>query len=322
MKTQPTSQTHRCSQRGLRTGGFTPALLLALTVACGPIDEASEPPQEPGSQSQELDSQNGATLNGLAFNGLATNGLATNGLATNGLATNGMASESFQSWFQQDPALAAMVMRYLVACSLPAGETRTYTHADRTYVWTGLLGLAPDWASGQPATVTEQQLVTGCLAAHVNKYGRNVDISIQGATARGQPIPSTQQELQDFSKREGCFFGNLFTNEGIFVGNDGRMLGANESSVRACALGHENTRRNMCAPINHVDSCEEHCTRDPTNTYYTQCTLNGIAYAPITTRIRSKDIYVCGDLICQFTESCGLGLSTVQCTLDCGVCLF
>jgi hypothetical protein len=312
METQLTQQSHR-SHRGLQVRVCTMVLLLAALAGCGPVDEVSAP-QELDSQAQELGSQNSATLNGLAFNGLATNGLATNGLAT-----SGMSSDSFRSWFDQNPTLAEMVMRYVIGCAALAGQTYTYSAGGRTYVWTGVLGLAPDWASGQPATVTEQQLISACLAAHVNKYGRSVSISVQGADARRQPISSTPEELQEFSKREGCFFGNLFTQEGIYVGNDGRILGSNESSVRACALSHENIRNNACAPIEHVGGCAESCTLDPTNTYFTRCTRNGITYAPITTRIRPKEIYLCGDGICQLTESSGIGLTTTQCTLDCGV---
>ncbi|HYO54883.1 hypothetical protein [Archangium sp.] len=300
METAATRKTRR-TRRG------TAVLLLLATMACGPVDEAPER-QEPASQAQEVKSTNGGTLNGLAFNGLAFNGLAFNGLN----------SGEFSSWFNQDESLAEVVMRYIVTCAVPDGETRTFTDGmGRTYVWEGALGLAPDWASGQPANGTEQQLVSACLAAHVNKYGRSVAISVQGRDAHGQPIPTSQAELQEFSQREGCFFGNLFTPEGLFVGNDDTPLGEHESSIRACALGREGD----CAPIAQVGSCAASCTPDPTNTYYTQCTRNGITYAPITTRIHPQDIYVCGDSTCQFTESCGIDLDTMQCTLDCGLCI-
>ncbi len=315
METTPVWQHHHAG-RGLRAGPRIAALLLAVAVGCGPVEGAPEL-QEPVSQAQELSSTNSETPNGLAFNGLAFNGLAFNGLAFNGLS-----SSEFSSWFQQNDTLAEMVMRYIVTCAVPFGETRTYTDTKgRTYVWQGSLGLAPDWANGQPATVTEQQLVSACLAAHVNKYGRSVIISIQGANAHGQPIPTTQEELQQFSQREGCFFGNLFTNEGVFVGNDGRLLDSNESSVRACALSQGNGRGNACPPIEYVGSCAASCTPDSTNTYFTQCTRGGITYVPLTTRIRPQEIYRCGDGICELTESCGIGLSTLHCTLDCGICL-
>ncbi|WP_199243313.1 hypothetical protein [Vitiosangium sp. GDMCC 1.1324] len=311
------TQESRCTHRGFGAGQWTAAWLLALTVACGQVDPAADPAeqQEPTPLAQELESANGVGLNGLAFNGLAFNGLAFNGLAFNGLN-----SQAFSAWFDQNPALADVVMKYVVGCAVPAGQTRTFTGSTgKTYVWTGSLGLTPDWADGQPATVTEQQLISGCLAAHVNKFGRKVAISVQGNNARGEPIPTPPAELQEFAQREGCFFGNLFTHEGVFAGHDARPLAWNESSVRACALGQG---RNACAPITQVGSCAANCTPDPTNKYYTRCTRNGISYAAITTRLHPNDIYMCGDGVCQFTESCGIGLVTVQCTLDCGICLF
>ncbi|WP_257461427.1 hypothetical protein [Archangium lipolyticum] len=288
-------------------------LLWTATLACGPVEGPPGYEEEPASQRQAARSTNSETLNGLAFNGLAFNGLAFNGLAFNGLN-----SASFSAWFQQNDSLAEMVMRYVVTCAVPAGETRTYTDAQgNTYVWQGSLGLAPDWASGQPATLREQQLVSACLAAHVNKYGRTVAISILGANARGQPIPTSRAELLEFSQREGCFFGNLFNGEGVYAGNDASLLGWIRSSVRACALSG---RSDACPPITPIGSCAARCTPDPTNTYYTRCTHGGITYVPLTTRIHPQDIYRCGDGTCQFTESCGLGVLTAQCILDCGIC--
>lgn len=313
METTNIPKSHRVIQ-GLGVGPHVVALLLVST-ACGPVDGASGF-QEPATQVQELESTNGETLNGLAFNGLAFNGLAFNGLAFNGLN-----SVAFSSWFEQNPSLARTVMKYVTACAVPAGETRTYQgNNGGVYAWTGALGLAPGWASGLPATVTEQQLVSACLAAHVNKYGQKVPISVQGNDANGQPIPTPLAELQEFGQREGCFFGNLFTNEGVFSGHDARPLAWNESSVRVCALGQGSG--NACEPITRIGSCAAKCTPDPTNRYYTHCTHNGITYAAITTRLHPRDIYRCGDGTCQFTESCGLGISTQHCALDCGICLF
>ncbi|MGZ3457508.1 MAG: hypothetical protein ACXU86_03280, partial [Archangium sp.] len=120
--------------------------------------------------------------NGLSFNGLAFNGLAFNGLAFNGLSFNGLSNSAFNSWFQSNPSLASQVMKYVVACAVPQGQTRTYTNpaSQITYTWTGLFGLAPAWANGSPASVAEQQLVSGCLAAHANEYGVHINISVMG----------------------------------------------------------------------------------------------------------------------------------------------
>jgi hypothetical protein len=275
------------------------------------VEEPALPSGEPSSTTQSLKDDNGLAMNGLAFNGLAFNGLAFNGLAFNGLS-----SSSFSSWFRQHPSESNLFMKYLVRCAVPKGQTRTYSVGLTTYVWSGDLGLAPAWSSGSPATQEEQQVVSACLGALVNKYGRSVQLSLQGSNAKGQRIPSTASEMASFPLREGCFFGNLFNGEGLFVGNDQGLLSASQSSLRACALEGSNA----CPPLIHVGSCHALCQHDLTGTYFTRCTRNGITYHPITTRIRPQDTYTCGDGVCQSTESCGNGNSSKSCKPDCGSC--
>ncbi|WP_309896970.1 hypothetical protein [Archangium sp.] len=295
-------------------------LVLLHSAACGPIegDTPASPDVEPGHQTQAL-----SDANGLAFNGLAVNGLAFNGLAMNGLAVNGLSTQAFSSWFQKDAALHAQVMKYLVHCAAPRGVTRGYTNAqeNKTYTWAGGMGLAPDWTSGKPATETEQQLVSACLAAHANKHGVSVSISVLGRTARGWNIPLGPDELSLYPKREACFFGNLFSGEGLYVANDGTTLGSSQSSPRACGLLGENKKvREQCAPLVFVGSCEELCTQDPTDNFYVSCRYNGKTWRPIVTRLRDQDLYSCGDHRCQFTERCGTGESYDSCQEDCGRC--
>jgi hypothetical protein len=69
-----------------------------------------------------------------------------------------------------------------------------------------------------------------------------------------------------------------------------------------------------------VGSCSTYCTKDSTNTFYTSCTYNGTTYRPITTRMKSSDIYTCGDGVCQATEHCGTGTTPSSCAADCGSC--
>jgi hypothetical protein len=277
-------------------------------------------------QGQELIADNGLSTNGLSTNGLSTNGLSTNGLSTNGLSTNGLAmnglsSSSFSSWFQQSPALANLVMTYMVRCAVPAGQSRTYSDGVSTYTWPGSLGLAPAWSSGSPATLAEQQIISACLGAHANKYGKTVPISVLGTDAQGQSISYTSAELADFSQREACFFGNLFNGEGVFVGNDQPLLPTAKSSLRACALASGNSATSSaCSPMVHTGSCATSCQLDATGTYYTQCTRNGISYRPITSRIRTQEIVTCGDGICQASEVCGKGNRSDDCGVDCGAC--
>ena len=147
------------------------------------------------------------------------------------------------------------------------------------------LGLTPGWASGQPATLLEQELITACLAAHTNKYGRHVSFSIQGRDALGTPIPVDLQEFTTFAQREACFFGNIFNGEGVYAGSDGQ-LSSDSSSVRACGLA----AGDQCSPIHHVDPCADICKPDPSGNSYETCTYNGKTYRAITTRIRASDI--------------------------------
>ncbi|KFE71295.1 Gamma-glutamyltranspeptidase [Hyalangium minutum] len=263
----------------------------------------------------------GLSTNGLSTNGLSTNGLSTNGLSTNGLSTNGLMTGTFKDWFEMDRTLRATVMKYIVMCAVPQGQSRTYTSlvTGQTYTWYGLLGLTPGWASGLQPTVAEQQIITACLAAHTNKFGLNVNVSVLGRGATNAEIPYTSSELALFSETEACFFGNTFTSEGIFAAIDRPFLKTSESTSRACGLTWSGQSAD-CAPMAHVGSCQEYCTLDATKTYYVSCTYNGVTYKPLTTRVRPVDIYRCGDGTCQFTEKCGNGSQYDSCAADCGAC--
>jgi hypothetical protein len=300
------------------------ALALASVMAgCGTGDT----PPAVGVAGSALSEANGLSPNGLSRNGLSRNGLSRNGLSRNGLSRNGLLSAEFQSWFAVDPATSAAVMTYVVRCAAPAGQSYSFTSPTTgvTYTWSGSLGLAPGWASGLEATVAEEQVITACLAAHVNKYGRQVVISVLGQGATGVPIPTGKNELPTYSQREGCFFGNFFEDEGVFVGLDHQIWDHSYSSARACAFDIFGVGPSAdCPPVNNVGPCWLLCKADPTGTYYTSCGVwvNGAwkSYLPITTRILPADVYRCGDGTCQFTEQCGTGTTADSCQADCGVC--
>jgi hypothetical protein len=254
-------------------------LLGAGASGCGPADTVEGLTLE--RQRQELDSRNGLSANGLSANGLSANGLSANGLSANGLSTT-----TFAAWFSQDPALADMVMRYVVRCAVPAGETRSYTDTwtGQTYTWNGGLGLAPDWAKGSEANRAEQQVVTACLIAHVNRYGLSVTISLLGKDAKGKNIPFTAAELETYSVREACFFGNLFTQEGLFFGVDHPVTDEAQYLTRACA-GMEGS----CAPLTYAGACSQVCTPDSKGPFYKSCARNNVSYLSLTTRMRQSD---------------------------------
>ncbi len=314
---------------GVRADRTAATVLLGLVacIGCGPIEEpaATSPEGELlGEVEQALATDNGLSLNGLSFNGLSFNGLSFNGLSFNGLSFNGLSSPLFQDWFDGAPALRDEAMRYIVRCAVPSGQQRVFIHpaTGHRYVWSGGLGLAPGWAQGAPATVAEQQLVSACLAAHVNTYGLPVRISVLGRTAAGVPIPLEKDELNQFDMSEACFFGNLFNGEGLFAGNDRNGLSAQESTLRHCGLSR--TERGidpLCQPIQRVGRCEElGCRMDGNSKYYTRCTYNGVSYLPITTRIPDDEVFDCGDGVCQASERCGTGTTADNCRVDCGRC--
>ena len=264
----------------------------------------------------------GEELGHLRHSQVTANGLSTNGLSTNGFAT----------WFNQDPVNADAVMSYVVTCAVQAGVARTFTNpvTGITHMWLGALGLATAWADGAPATDLEKEVVSACLAAHANKYGLHVPISVLGPTgaaattppASPPAIPYTSQELATYSETEACYFGNLFDGTGVFAANDQAYLSADKSTPRTCGLA-SGTAQN-CPPITHVGMCATYCQRAFSGStplpYYESCTYNGRPYRPITARIRPQEIYRCGDGTCQFTERCGTGTTALSCRADCGTC--
>ncbi|WP_239470091.1 hypothetical protein [Archangium violaceum] len=270
----------------------------------------------------ESTSQEVLVANGLSLNGLNLNGLNLNGLSLNGLSLNGLSTSSFTSWFQADRVQRDEVMKYVVACAVPLGQSRTYTDPSTytTYTWNGSLGLATSWASGNAATTTELQVVSACMAAHANKFGIHVTVSLRGLDGAGTAISTTSQEVTNYTTREACFFGNLFDGStGTFGGNDGLSLSSSQSSPRVCGLAGSGGS-SQCSPMVYVGSCSTYCTRDATNTFFTSCTYNSVTYRPITTRMNPADIYTCGDGVCQATEKCGTGTTPASCAADCGSC--
>ena len=256
-------------------------------------------------------------------NGLTGNGLCQNGLVAAGLDLARMNTADFATWFDDDPALAAMILKYLYRCAAPEGQSIAWTNPSTgiDYTWAGGLGLAPGWVSGAAATPAEQEVVSACLAALTNKYGVSVEITVEGRSATGEQIPIGEGELTTFAVREGCFFGNLFAGQGLFVGFDGSPWEPDTSSPRACALDTRTGGSSMeCPPIAQVGFCSDLCVLDATGTFYEECTLNGATFRPLTTRIRPSDVYRCGDGVCQFTESCGDGAAYDNCASDCGAC--
>ncbi|MBN1208423.1 MAG: hypothetical protein JXB05_26420 [Myxococcaceae bacterium] len=294
----------RLNFRKMVCGPLTVALVVMLgSWGCGPLDELPAPPALE-EQAQALSSVNGFSVNGFSVNGFSVNGFSVNGFSVNGFSVNGLttrgltsatlSSEEFAAWFAQDPAMAAHVMHYVVLCAVPSGQTRSYTdpQTGKSYTWSGGLGLTPRWASGAAANPTEQEVITACLLAHVNRYGQNIPISVLGQDAEWNPLPFTHDELQTYSVREACFFGNLFTHEGLFFAVD-RLIDDAANLTRACArVSDSGSEADGCAPLTFVGHCSTHCLPLPpglSGPSYRTCMYNGKSYRALTTRMRPSD---------------------------------
>jgi hypothetical protein len=290
-------------------------VLAALASACGPETISSETASVVDVRSEAL-----VDGNGLARNGLARNGLARNGLARNGLARNGLNAAEFVSWFNEDTASSNTLMKYVYACAAASGTSITWKNPKSgvTYSWSGVLGLATAFAGGAAPSVAEQQVVSACLAAHVNPYGLSVPISVLGRSATGVAIPYTQAELSTYNVPEACWFGNLFASEGIGLAFDTGSQGPQQSVTRACSFNGPS--RQDCTPVVVTGkNCWDICTRASDSNYWATCTWNGKSYPALTTRYRHQEVVTCGDLVCQVSEHCGTTLNANACS-DCGPC--
>jgi len=304
------------------------ALVLALAAACEPAG-SQKFDLYPGAEESALVANNGLSLNGLSANGLSANGLSANGLSANGLSANSLGTTKFKNWFNADPALASMAMRYLVLCAAPPTKTISWMNpvTGINYSWTGGVGVAPSYANGSPPTLDEQQLITACVLAHVNKFGRQVSISVDGRTATGAEIPWTQTEISTFASIEAAYFGNMFdANDGLYACDHwASQQTRNYSSWRVCSWPYWPAKAgDGCPPIRQLGICMQAgggvCQIDTANwVYYKSCTLNGKVYKPITVLTRHSDTNVCGDGVCQATEKCGTGTDYDNCA-DCGPC--
>ena len=295
------------------------AALMTLTLAaCGPPTPAERAVE------QGLSADNGLSPNGLSQNGLSQNGLSQNGLSQNGLSQNGLSQNGFSSWFNADPNLGDTVMHYVVKCAVPSSQSRTWTNPTTGvgYTWLGELGLAPGWAGGAVASLAEQQLITACLAAHVNAYGISVPISVNGKTATGNVIPHAADERALYTEYEGAFFGNLFNDEGVFVCQKHPAYTSAQSSSRPCAFDTTVVGPSpQCPPLQNVGDCSAVCSAlSKVNRMYGACAWKGVSYKPVTTLLQPSSLYTCGDAVCQFTEHCGTGATPDSCRQDCGLC--
>ncbi|MDC0740121.1 hypothetical protein [Polyangium mundeleinium] len=112
---------------------------------------------------------------------------------------------------QVSSACRSHALKFLARCALPEGSSMTDPDTNITY--NGWLGVANPWKT-QALSSDDQKWVTSCLIAHLNGYGLEVPILLQGARSELQP---TSTQISEFPVTESRAWGNLFAPN--FVAN-------------------------------------------------------------------------------------------------------
>jgi hypothetical protein len=229
-----------------------------------------------------LASENGLSMNGLSMNGLSMNGLSMNGLSMNGLSMNGLSMNGLNA-ASALPATSGLmttpggrdVVKYMVKCALPAGQSLTKRDAAGTsYTFPGAIGIAPEALNG-PCDLDCQERLSACMLAHVNNSNAHVGIWLVG------PDPAIGwASSPDYPFQEGAFFGNLVANpwQGYFCG--GKDMSSGEVPGR---LGTPLASSVYTNPYGVGMACASNCV--VTNQGYTQCNDNW-PKAPYPSRAR------------------------------------
>jgi hypothetical protein len=162
-------------------------VLLASITACADVDI--------GSESEESITYNSITYNSITYNALTANAKANAVMAQVPLNTDSYNGGVAELEYQLNDSLTQTFMSYLVSCALEPGQVVEYYEPGWENKWEGAMGLCPDWYYG-PASQDCQEVVSSCLLARVNAFGKAVEISFRGhdeyqnPLALGKEVPS------------------------------------------------------------------------------------------------------------------------------------
>jgi hypothetical protein len=134
--------------------------------------------------------------------------------------------------------LSRMFLQHVVGCAFNPTQSITLSWPGHQATYSGVLGLAPDWATLPLTDPTRQRLVSACMAARTNFYGFSVVISMR---SKEEPIRSQtgSQELAAFPTVEGAFWGNLFAPVPYLNAcHHPANVDAARAAYRDCAAGH------------------------------------------------------------------------------------
>jgi hypothetical protein len=262
----------------------TSALQIALLIApigCTAPVESSEAEQV-DEAAFSLVTENMLSPNALIPNALIPNALIPNALIPNALIPNALDPSALAAITDSGTAgaLSRMFMKYAVGCAFTSSQSFQFSWTDSKKVihneaYYGVLGVAPDWATG-PLSTYGQEMVSACMAARTNYSGTQVTISLRSLQSPLKTLVGSA-ELSAYPYVEGGFWGNLFpsSNPRLNACYTGANVDHSRAAYRECAAGHLNTDGTIssCGIIRILGACERSCKPlDGAGQFYPECT--------------------------------------------------
>jgi hypothetical protein len=259
------------------------AVLAVLLLVSGCAIERGEE-EEVGSAQSETITSNTITSNTITSNTITSNTITSNTITSNSLTSSSLGTPVLDALDDVTQlgsgtvgAANRTVFHYIVTCALTPAQSVTYTWSDGgstyTVTETGVLGLAPYWATGS-LDERGQHLVSGCIASRVNYFGVTVQISARGLAASLQE-DTTEAELAEFPYVEGAFWGNLFSpTAALYSCYDPANVANSRAQQRDCAAGYLDADGDIlpCAAVTRTGSCDDQCASfDREGQFYVNC---------------------------------------------------
>ncbi|WP_437525530.1 hypothetical protein WME79_38860 [Sorangium sp. So ce726] len=243
---------------------------------------ASEQELEAHVETEELNTSAEAIVGGnaLSANALTINALSANALSANALSANALRPEAASALKAPGERgdLFRSLVKYTVSCALKESQSFRFSWTDRAgvthkEVYPGHLGLAPQW-DRRPLDDEGKRMVSACLAAHTNRYGVSVSISMR---SRQNPLHHEVGcgELDEYPHVEGAFWGNLFSETPYLRAcYNPANVDVARAAKRDCAAGHLDADGDLegCGMIEIVGRCKEYCGKlNRSGEYYKEC---------------------------------------------------
>ncbi|XYH95856.1 hypothetical protein ACMHYB_50030 [Sorangium sp. So ce1128] len=255
--------------------GCAGILLVATGCMAPELAQGTDGTEELGSSAEAIESGNALSYNALSYNALSYNALSYNALSYNALSPRAASA-------LRDPGaggdLFRTLVKYTVSCALNESQSFRFSWTDSAgtvhrEVYAGHLGLADRW-DRRPLDADGKQMVSACLAAHTNRYGISVLISMRSAQnpLRREVGPD---ELDEYPHIEGAFWGNLFAETPYLRAcYNAENVEVAHAARRDCAAGHPDADGDLegCGMIEIVGDCEDHCSKlHRSGEYYRNC---------------------------------------------------